>query len=123
MRKSILFVCLGALAGCSFIARGEDQYREDTRALLQTKNAEIQSCYDRQLEQNPAQSGTVVVNFTVEKKTGALTNVSTDPSSTAPEPLQQCVVQAIEGLALTPEDRRDGVATFQWVFRGPAGAA
>jgi hypothetical protein len=30
------------------------------------------------------------------------------------------VVSAIEGLQLTPEDRRDGEATFTWVFKGGA---
>ena len=112
-------VMLSTLGACSFIARGEDQYREDTRALLETQNADIKACYDRALASNPAQSGSVVVNFTVEKKTGTVTNVAANPDeSTAPENLQSCVVSAIEGLKLTPEDRRDGEATFTWVFRG-----
>jgi hypothetical protein len=122
MRKIIASALLLSLGACSFIARGEDQYREDTRALLETKNADIKACYDRALASNPAQSGNVVVNFTVEKKTGALMNVAADPDqSTAPPALQNCVVSALEGLALTPEDRRDGQATFSWVFRGGGG--
>lgn len=121
MRKIIATLSLVAFAsGCSFIARGEDQYRNDTRALLETKNPAVTSCYDQALAENPAQSGKVTVNFTVEKKTGKLTNVSVDPEqTTAPESLQTCVVNAVDGLTLTPEDRRDGLATFTYVFRGP----
>lgn len=122
MRKSItLLTLLAVTAGCSFIARGEDQYRADTRAVLETRTAEIKSCYDNALAQNPAQSGTVVVNFTVEKKTGKLTNVAVDPDqTTAPETLSNCVVNAIDGLVLTPEDQRDGIAEMKFVFRGEA---
>lgn len=112
-----------ASAGCSFMARGEDQYRNDTRSLLETRSSNVRSCYDQHLASNPEASGTVVLNFTVEKKTGELTNINVDPDTSAPEPLQQCVVQAVEGLRLTPEDRRDGEATFTWVFRAPPPAA
>lgn len=110
--------------GCSGIARGPDQYRDDTRALLETQNAQIKSCYDNALEQNPAQSGTVTVNFTVEKKTGVIKEVTVDPEqTTAPDSLQQCIVAALDGLKLTPEDRKAGEATFSWVFRGPSANA
>lgn len=106
--------------GCSFIARGEDQYRTDTRALLETRNADVRSCYDNELANNPALSGDVIVNFTVEKKTGTIMNATAAEGSTAPESLQTCVVTAVDGLALTPEDRRDGSATFTYTFTGPA---
>jgi hypothetical protein len=125
MHKSITILCLLATTvGCTFIARGEDQYRADTRNVLEQRSSEIRACYDNALAQNPAQSGTVVVNFTVEKQSGRLTNVAVDPSgTTAPETLSNCVVNAIDGLVLTPEDRRDGLAEFRWVFRGPEGGA
>lgn len=122
MRKIIASVTLLAsfAAGCSFIARGEDQYRTDTRALLETRNDAIRSCYDNALAANPGLSGDVVVQFTVEKKTGTIANATAAEGSTAPTELQDCVVSAVDGLALTPEDRRDGQATFTYTFRGPA---
>jgi hypothetical protein len=123
MRKFISSMILGSVAlsmGCSFIARGEDQYRTDTRALLETRNADIRACYDKELEGNPGLNGDVVVQFTVEKKTGTITQVAAAEGSSAPESLQTCVVTALEGLALTPEDRRDGQATFTYTFYGPA---
>ncbi len=61
-----------------------------------------------------------MVNFTVEKKTGTIANVTAAEGSTAPDSLQTCVVTALEGLQLTPEDRRDGQATFTYTFSGPA---
>jgi hypothetical protein len=125
MHKSITLLSLLAVTtACSFIARGEDQYRSDTRNVLEQRTSEVRACYDNALAQNPAQSGTVVVNFTVEKKTGKLTNVAVDPNqTTAPDSLSNCVVNAVDGLTLTPEDRRDGLAEFRWVFRGPDGGA
>ena len=122
MRRNIaLFTLLTVVAGCSFIARGEDQYRTDTRTLLETRNAQVKSCYDAALEASPNASGDVIVEFTVEKKTGTITNVTVADGSSAPAPLQDCVVKALEGLVLTPEDRRDGQATFTYTFSAPAG--
>ena len=121
-RNIVILTLLGATAGCSFIARGEDQYRTDTRTLLETRNAQIKSCYDQQLASSPNASGNVIVEFTVEKKTGTLSNIHATEASTAPAPVQDCVVQALEGLQLTPEDRRDGQATFTYTFTAPGGA-
>jgi hypothetical protein len=120
--KSIIAITLfaAASAGCSFYARSTDQYKADTRAELEKTNSSVQSCYDTALAANPAQSGKVVVTFTVEKKTGNLMNVAADPNqSTAPDNLQNCVVKALEGVKLDPPDQREGQATFEWVFRGP----
>lgn len=119
MRNAIASLLVLSMAGCSFIARSEEDYKTDTRKLLSSKDGEIKACYDAQLATNPAQSGKVVVKFTVEKKTGKITNVAADPDqSTAPEGLQGCITSALDGLALKPEDRRDGEATFTWVFQG-----
>ncbi len=123
MRKTIgLITLLAVSAGCSFIARGDYQYRADTRTLLESRNGAIVSCYDNALSSAAGASGDVVVQFTVEKKTGALTNITAAEGSTASEPLQNCVLNALEGLTLTPEDRRDGDATFTYTFSPPAGA-
>jgi len=104
--------------GCSFMARGPEQYRDDTAAVLAQRNAQIKSCYDKQLDTDETVNGKVVVNFTVEKKTGMLTNVVVDESqTTAPKPLAACIVSAMDGLQLTPEDQRDGLATFVWEFK------
>jgi hypothetical protein len=107
-----------ALAGCSFHARDADSYRKATRELLETRNPDIKGCYDTELKKDDKVSGLVVVKFNVQKGTGKLINVKVDEgASSAPETLRQCVVQAIDGLALDPPDEREGDATFQWEFQ------
>ncbi|MBL8948806.1 MAG: AgmX/PglI C-terminal domain-containing protein [Myxococcales bacterium] len=124
MKTSIAIAFLASMsAACSFMARDTETYKNDTRTVLEAKNSAVVGCYDTALAANPSQSGNVVVTFVVEKKTGAITNVSADPNqSTAPEALQQCVVTALEGLTLDPADQREGQATFTWTFTAPAGA-
>ena len=120
--KRIGLTLVGLSLGCTFYARSTDDYKKDTRTVLEQQNGAIQGCYDQALAANPAQSGKVVVTFTVEKKTGQMTNVAADPNqSTAPDNLQNCVVKSLEGLKLDPPDQREGQATFEWVFRGPEG--
>lgn len=87
MRKTIALLSLVAFAaGCSFIARDTETYKKDNRAVVETKTPDIRACYDTALAQDPSLSGEVVASWTVEKKTGKLTNVTvlTDKTS-APE--------------------------------------
>ena len=129
MRTLLSCITITSLAvslGCSFVARGPDEYRADTRDLLETRNPAVKSCYDRALEQDSNLSGQVTVNFTVEKKTGLVKDVAVDSGrTTAPESLAGCITDAIEGIKLTPEDQRDGLATYIYVFQvgGDAGRA
>ncbi len=123
MRHMILPSVLVSLAACSYVARDQAQYAEDTSTLLSTRSEAVRGCYDNALASNPEASGKVVVTFNVEKKTGKITNLAVDPArTTAPESLASCVTTAIDGLTLTPEDRRQGDATFTWVFNPQAGA-
>lgn len=103
-------------AGCSFHARDADSYRTDTRELVDTRSPDIKDCYDVALQTNETVSGTVVVNFTVEKKTGKIMNPVVDPQTTAPPELAKCVVDSIDGLQLDPPDQREGQASFTWRF-------
>jgi len=116
---TLLVLAVGAM-GCSvqFVARDADAYRQDTRDLLSTKNSDIKSCYDAQLKTDPKTSGLTVVNFKVQPETGQLTNIQLDAEkSTAPDVLNQCVLNAMEGLVLDPPDQREGVASFSWEFK------
>ncbi|WP_146659898.1 hypothetical protein [Enhygromyxa salina] len=97
-----------ALASVACIARGPDDYRTVTRSLVDTKTGDIESCFD-------GQKGKVVVNFTVEKKSGQITNAVVDEkSTTAPGEIGTCVASKIEGLTLSEPDMRDGAASFTW---------
>ena len=117
MSMLTLLAC-GLAAGCSFHARDAESYRQDTRTLLETRNSDIKSCYDVELQRDPKATGTVVVKFTVQKETGRIVEPKVDEvASSAPTTLGQCVVRAIDGLALEPPDERNGDATFRWQFQ------
>lgn len=118
MTKSFgALMLLGLTAACSFHARSPDEYRDATQALLDTKSADIKTCYDAALKGKNDLSGTVTVHFTVEAETGKIGNVQADAAKTqAPEVLQQCVVKALDGLALNPPDANPGDGTFEYQF-------
>jgi len=121
-QKSWSFTGLGALVfllgGCSasFYARSPDDYKSATRALLESKQSSFTSCYEGVLKGAPDAAGTVAISFVVEEKTGKIITPAALPESTAPEPLQQCVVQGLDGLVLDPPDQRKGVATMSFEF-------
>ncbi len=112
--------------GCSFMARDTATYEADTSALLDTRQSALQTCYDQELARNPSMAGKLTITFMVEKKTGEITQLAWDKDrTTVSETLATCVITALDGLMLTPEDQRDGQATFTYTFRNnqPAPAA
>jgi hypothetical protein len=120
-----LVAAVAAVAACSGTARGLEAYRADTGKLLDTRSARLRTCYDDALKADDKLSGTVTVQFTVEKQTGVIANPSVDTArSSAPPALGQCVVKAIDGLVLAPPDRNEGRATFVYEFKpSPAPAS
>lgn len=122
-----LAATLIAATGCSIMMRDPEGYRTDTRTLLASKDAELQSCYNEVLKQDKTAAGTVSVKFTVQAETGAIVDPEIDAAgTTAPEPLGQCVLNAMNGLTIEPPDELDGIATFVYEFKAepaPAPAA
>lgn len=121
MRSIILSTTLLALAagtiGCSFAARSPDMYRDDVRALLDTKSGDIKACYDVLIRGDQNAVGNVTVMLDVEAETGAIQNVMVDEqNSTAPQPVRDCVSQSIQGLVLQPGDASLGKGTFVYEF-------
>jgi hypothetical protein len=107
--RSLACVAL-ALASSACIARGPDDYRAVTRSLVDTKKADIEDCFG-------GTKGKVVVNFTVEKKTGKIMNpVVDEKASTASAEVGTCVASKIDGLGIEQPDMRDGAATFTWNY-------
>ena len=107
--RTIVCASLG-LAVTACIARGPDDYRQVTRSLVDTKKAEIEGCFG-------GAPGKVVVNFTVEKKTGTIANpVIDEAKSSASKEVGACVISKIDGLAIEQPDMRDGSATFTWAL-------
>ena len=107
---------LSLLSGCTFFARGPDDYRKAVRTVLDTKNGDLDACYKAHA-QNAEVKGTVTVHFFVEPKSGAITNPEVvKEQTTADETLQKCVLDSLGGLKLDPADQRRGDATFVWSF-------
>ncbi len=121
MTKLMPFTALALLAGataCSFAARAPETYRDDTQKLLDTRNAQVKSCYDDALKTDAKIAGTVPVNFVVELETGKLVKAAIDPAkTTAPPALGECVLKAVDGLKLDPPDANEGQATFVYEFK------
>ncbi len=115
-RFTTFAICTAMFAsGC--ILRSTEDYTRDVRAELETKNGDIRSCYDAQLASDPSVSGDVVVTFKVAKKSGTITDVAVDPSSTAPAALSDCIATSIDGLALDPGDMAPAEATYTYRFK------
>ncbi len=108
---------LATLSGCSFAARSPEMYRDDTKAVLETKNTDIKACYDAVLKSTPGAGGKVTINFEVETDGGKIQNVQVDKANTtAPAPVAECVTKSLTGLVLTPPDKRLGQATWEYNF-------
>ncbi len=108
-------------SGCGFAARSPEMYRDDTKAVLDTKSNDIRACYDGVLKATPGVGGKVTVKFEVETEQGKIVNVAVDkPNTTAPDPVAECVTKSITGLGISPPDKRVGQATFTWEFSAPA---
>jgi hypothetical protein len=95
-------------------------YRDDTKAVLETKSNDIRACYDGVLASTPGVGGKVTVKFIVEDEHGKFTNVAVDKANTtAPDAVADCVTKSISGLGVNPPDARVGQATFTWEFAAP----
>jgi len=118
LNASLLGTLFASLSACSvsYHARSAEDYRQATRALLESRQSDFTQCYQGVLATTPDAAGTVAVQFVVEEKTGKILTPSSLPESTAPEPLQQCVVNGLNGLALDPPDQRKGMATMTFDF-------
>jgi hypothetical protein len=124
--KSVLLIvgvsaAVASLSGCGFAARSPEMYRDDTKAVLETKANDIRACYDGVLKTTPGAAGKVTVKFEVETEQGKIVNVTVDkPNTTAPDPVAECVTKSINGLGISPPDKRLGQATYVWDFAAPA---
>jgi len=120
--KTILIAASAAVlaTGCSFAARSPEMYRDDTKAVLETKNNDIRACYDGVLKATPGVGGKVTVTFEVETEGGKLTKIAVDKANTtAPDAVAECVTKNITGLGLTPPDKRLGLGSWAWEFSAP----
>ncbi len=109
------------LMGCSFAARSPEMYRDDTGKEFTKKNEDIRACYDGVLKGTPGAAGRVTVKFDVQRdgeaEAGKVTGVTVDKTgTTAPDAVAQCVTKNIQGVSITPADKRLGQGTWSWEF-------
>jgi hypothetical protein len=117
MRTALVVLACTSVLGCSFYARGPEDYRTAVRKVLQEKQPDVESCYKQSYDKDNTVQGRVVVSFEVEPKTGKVVKPSIVPAgTTANETLQKCVLASLDGLTLDPPDQRTGAATFTWDF-------
>ncbi len=115
-RLHLLLLC-SALLGCSFYARGPDDYRTAVRGMLETKRPDVEACYKNSYQADQSAQGRVIAKFDVEAKSGKVVNTTIVPDgTTANDALKQCVMSSLQGLTLAPPDQRKGEATFTWDF-------
>ena len=118
MKTKLLIVSamsLVAVAGCGAAVRDQTMWNADVGKAFGTKQGDMQSCYDNILKTDPKAAGKVAIAFDVETEGGKIQNVTVEKgASTAPEPLQQCVVQSLQGLAVSPPDAKLGQG--KWTF-------
>jgi hypothetical protein len=116
--RALLLISSFALSGCVLWMRDPEFYTEELTELLEEHTEPIEACYDRYLGEHDAQAaGALVVEFEVEKKTGALHNVEiVAERSTVPAGLAACVTDELAKLRLEPVDARTAQATFAWEF-------
>jgi hypothetical protein len=117
MTRHLLLAVIACNAACGGKARKPDMYREDTEKLLTTRNDQLKRCYEDALKNDPKLTGTVKVEFMIEKKTGAIKKPQVVPATATPSALGLCVLQALDGLKLQPADRHEGRATFEYAFQ------
>jgi hypothetical protein len=116
--RALRLIPIFAFAACAH-ARTAAEYSTDTSAALSQKDSDIKACYDKVLAGTPKAAGTVSVTFAVEPKTGKIVDAKLDTQSTAPAPVGQCVLDAIQTASISPGDRNRGEATWAWTFQPP----
>ena len=109
-------VGLSSIAGCAY--RSPEMWRDDVSKVLATKQADMKACYDGVLKTTPTAGGKVSIAFEVETEGGKIQNVVVDKSkSTAPAELGDCVKKNVEGLVISPPDKRLGQGTAEFDFQ------
>jgi hypothetical protein len=105
------------LAGCATFARSTAEYSTDVRGALADRTPSVTSCYGRALQTMPTAAGTVTVTFRILPESGKVAHAKIRPArSTAPQPVQQCVLDALEEITLDPPDVSEAVVEASWKF-------
>jgi hypothetical protein len=113
---SVVLGVASLTAGCAY--RSPEMWRDDVSKVLATKQADMKACYDGVLKSTPTAGGKVAIAFEVETEGGKIQNVTVETAkSTAPPEVQDCVKKNVEGLVISPPDKRLGQGTAEFDFQ------
>lgn len=109
-------VALSSFAtGCAY--RDAKMFTDDTGKALATRNNEIKACYDGVLKGTPTAGGKVTIKFEVETEEGKIVKVQVDKAgTTAPDAVASCVTSNLNGLAISPPDKKTGDGSWVYEF-------
>lgn len=82
--------------------------------MIQTRQAAIRACYERELRSDPTLSGSIRVSLTIQE-TGSVTNVRATENSMGNAGVASCIVGVIQRFRFTPGPD-GGSVTFQFPF-------
>jgi hypothetical protein len=117
MMKLVILACVLGGAACG-TARSQAVYAADASRLLETRNSDLQRCYNEVLKTHPGAAGVVTVKFVVLPSSGTIKDATIDRAqTTAPDVVNRCVLDSMVGLDLAPPDRNEGHATFVYEFK------
>jgi hypothetical protein len=118
MNKILLItasLALASVTGCAY--RDAKMFSDDVNKAVAPKQPDMKACYDGVLKSNPTAAGKVSVAFEIETEEGKFTNITVDKSkTTAPEPVQECVTKNLQGLAISPPDKKLGQGSMEFDF-------
>lgn len=113
-KKNVFFsILLGAsLAACGGTGTSKG-LRTDVTKQMSSIEPTVAGCYKEALVRNPTTSGTVVLAFKIEPKTGKFQSASVVRSDVGDPALEKCVVAEVSKLALAePQKTKVGVDTY-----------
>lgn len=112
---SWMLVCLGlgATAGCGAVTPA----RRALRNAVSAKQAELDGCFADTLTRNAGATGGMALWMEVESENGRVSSVQVESSDVADEPLNQCVIGALQGIQLAEAPPIPMRVHYQLVFQ------
>jgi hypothetical protein len=113
-RISALAAAVAALsiAGCGGIGTAQ----KDLRTSVEAKKPTLDQCYGAALVRDQVAAGDMDLVLHVSEKTGQVEKVAITRSSVQDPELQQCVEQALVGIALEPKPKANLEVEYQLQF-------
>lgn len=96
-------------------SRGYATFEEDVRRIVRERHKALQRCYRRELREDPAQYGEVVVTFTLAEN-GTTTATEVTYATLSSPMMEPCILKSFEGLVLPGPPRAGYRVSMPLVF-------